>query len=104
MGSRLSGGMRDGLASQECHNTYQGELRISLSFSSCSSTIVGLLEPPQSPHPSPGVQLRANPPDPNHGTAPRSWRASGYRAVGRGVSNSQPIAAKHYLQITDDHF
>ena len=57
MGSRLSGGMRDGLASQECHNTYQGELRISLSFSSCSSTIVGLLEPPQSPHPRPGVQL-----------------------------------------------
>ena len=24
--------------------------------------------------------------------------------VGRCIGNSQPIAAKHYLQVTDDHF
>ena len=24
--------------------------------------------------------------------------------VGQWIGNSQPIAAKHYLQVTDDHF
>ena len=85
-------------------------------------------EPPQSPHPSTGVQrtggnrqIRTTIPPLARGGTPvvpgaklfqnlRSTRETELaedfpmHVVCQWIGNSQPIAAKHYLPVTDDHF